>query len=112
MSSPKYTIFNIQKENHLKLSQICSHWLFSQKLKKVFETAVVNEPPVFEPLKFYCIFYSILSNNLGRPWGITYDFATITFYLNKNQKFWCNAYVNSFIIIKSVLQIRGENEDS
>ena len=21
----------------------------------MFETAVVNEPPVFEPLKFYCI---------------------------------------------------------
>ena len=24
-------------------------------LKKEFETAVVNEPSVFEPLKFYCI---------------------------------------------------------
>ena len=25
-------------------------------LKNKFETAVVNEPSVFEPLKFYCIF--------------------------------------------------------
>ena len=28
--------------------------LFSYGLKKEFETAVVNEPSVFEPLKFYC----------------------------------------------------------
>ena len=29
---------------------------FSDGLKKEFETVVVNEPSVFEPLKFYCIF--------------------------------------------------------
>ena len=28
--------------------------IFSQGLKNEFETAVVNEPTVFEPLKFYC----------------------------------------------------------
>ena len=28
---------------------------FSKGLKNEFETAVVNEPSVFEPLKFYCI---------------------------------------------------------
>ena len=27
---------------------------FSKELKNEFETAVVNEPSVFEPLKFYC----------------------------------------------------------
>ena len=27
---------------------------FSHGLKNEFETAVVNEPSVFEPLKFYC----------------------------------------------------------
>ena len=27
---------------------------FSYGLKNEFETAVVNEPAVFEPLKFYC----------------------------------------------------------
>ena len=43
------------KENHPKLSQICSCGIFSQGLKNEFETAVVNEPSVFEPLKFYCI---------------------------------------------------------
>ena len=29
--------------------------IFSSGLKKEFEIAVVNEPSVFEPLKFYCI---------------------------------------------------------
>ena len=29
-------------------------------LKKAFETAVVNEPSVFEPLKFYCTFHSVI----------------------------------------------------
>ena len=28
--------------------------IFSKGLKNEFETAVVNEPSVFEPLKFYC----------------------------------------------------------
>ena len=42
-------------EKHPKLSQICSYGLFSKGLKNEFETAVVNEPSVFEPLKFYCI---------------------------------------------------------
>ena len=57
----QYTIFNIKKENHTKLSQICSQGIFAWGLKNGFETAVVNEPSVFEPLKFYCnmhIYYS------------------------------------------------------
>ena len=29
--------------------------LFSKELKNEFETAVINEPSVFEPLKVYCI---------------------------------------------------------
>ena len=32
----------------------------SKGLKNEFETAMVNEPSVFEPLKFYCIFHKIL----------------------------------------------------
>ena len=48
----QYTIFN-KEENHPKLSQICSFEIFSKGLKKEFETAKVNKPSVFEPLKFY-----------------------------------------------------------
>ena len=32
---------------------------FSKGLKNEFETAVINEPSVFEPLKFYCILSSM-----------------------------------------------------
>ena len=52
----QYTIFNMNKKEHPKLSKICSYGLFSKGLKNEFETAVVNEPSVFEPLTFYCIF--------------------------------------------------------
>ena len=31
-----------------------SYGFYSKGFKKEFETAVVKEPPVFEPLKFYC----------------------------------------------------------
>ena len=49
------TIFNMKKKKHLKLSQICSYGIISKGLTNEFETAVVNEPSVFEPLKFDCI---------------------------------------------------------
>ena len=46
--------FSIQKVYHPKFFQICSCGIFSKGLKNEFETAVVSEPSVFEPLKFYC----------------------------------------------------------
>ena len=51
----QYTVYNINTKNHSKLSQVCSYEIFSKGLKNEFETAVVNESSVFEPLKFYCI---------------------------------------------------------
>ena len=45
----QYTILNLRKENHPKLSQIWSSGIFSKGPKNEFETAVVNEPSVFEP---------------------------------------------------------------
>ena len=51
----QYTIFQYEKEKHPKLSQICSYEIFSKGLKNEFERAMINEPSVFEPLKFYCI---------------------------------------------------------
>ena len=55
----QYTIFNMNKKKHSELAQICSYGNFSKGLKNEFETAVVNEPSVFEPLKFYCSFVEI-----------------------------------------------------
>ena len=51
----QYTIFDMNKKNILNYPKICSFRLFSKGLKNEFETAVVNESSVFEPLKFYCI---------------------------------------------------------
>ena len=55
--SNEYTqcaIFQYEKEKHAKLSEMCSYGMFYKGLKNEFEKALVNEPPVFEPLKFYC----------------------------------------------------------
>ena len=54
----QYTISQYEKENNLKLSQIRNYEICSKGLKNEFEPAVVNEPSVFEPLKFYCILFS------------------------------------------------------
>ena len=50
-----------KKEYHPRLSKICSYRIFFSKgLKNEFETAVVNEPSVFEPSKSYCIYHDHL----------------------------------------------------
>ena len=54
----QHAIINIKKKitlNYPKYNNICSYGFFSYGLKNEFEIAVVNEPPVFELLKFYCI---------------------------------------------------------
>ena len=51
----QYTIFNMNKKNTLNYSKSAAMGFFSKGLKNEFETAVVNEPSVFEPLKLYCI---------------------------------------------------------
>ena len=58
----QYTISRYKKENHPKLSQICNYGICSKEPKIEFETAVVNEPSVFEPLKFYCIMYFVVTS--------------------------------------------------
>ena len=55
MSTHNIPFLNIKKENHPKLSQICNYEICSKGPKNEFETAMLNEPSVFEPLKFYCI---------------------------------------------------------
>ena len=40
---------------------------FTMGLKNVFEIAVVNEPSVFEPLKFYCISIVVTVGAMHRP---------------------------------------------
>ena len=57
MSTHNIPFLNIKQKNHPKSSQICNCRICSKGPKNEFETAVVNEPSVFEPLKFYCINY-------------------------------------------------------
>ena len=58
VESPR-TIFNIKKKITLNYSKSAVMGFFSKGLKNKFETAVVNEPSVFELLKFYCIYFEI-----------------------------------------------------
>ena len=51
----QYTIININKKNTLNYPKSAAVGFFSKGLKNEFETSVVNEPSVFEPLKFYRI---------------------------------------------------------
>ena len=61
----QYTIFNIKKKITLNYPKSAAMGFCSKGLKKEFETAVVNEPSVFEPLKFYCTFKNRLDNFIG-----------------------------------------------
>ena len=45
----QYTIFNMKKKNHPKLSQICSYGIFYWGRKHELETAMVNEPSANQP---------------------------------------------------------------
>ena len=51
----QYTIFNIEKKITLNNSTFAP-MVSPQRLKNKFETAVVNEPSEFEPLKVYCMY--------------------------------------------------------
>ena len=54
----QHTIISVKRKiirNSPKCNNVCSYGIVCLGPKNEFETAVVNEPPVFEPLKFYCI---------------------------------------------------------
>ena len=77
----QYTLFNEKKENQPKLSQ---------ETQEEFLTAVVNEPSVFEPLKFYCIciddnctWYYQKEDYAGTEWTLkTYNLCVASRYGN------------------------------
>ena len=51
------TIYDFQYKIILKYPKSADMVFFSKGLKKEFETAMVNEPSGFEPLKVYCIYW-------------------------------------------------------
>ena len=50
----QHTIFSIKKKITLKYSKPAAKGFFPRYSE--FETAVVNEQSVYEPLKFYCMY--------------------------------------------------------
>ena len=62
MSTHNIPFLNV-KENHPKSSQICNYGICSKGPMNEFETAVVNEPSMFEPLKFRCIKWNSSGSN-------------------------------------------------
>ena len=52
----QYIIFNIKRKSPEIIPNL-QLWDFSKEPKNEFETAVVNEPSVFEPLKVCCIYF-------------------------------------------------------
>ena len=59
----QYTIFNIKKKITLNYPKSAVIGFCSKGFKNEFETAVVKEPLVFEPMKFYCIYKMTLIQN-------------------------------------------------
>ena len=57
----QYTIFNMNNKNTLNYPKSAAKGFFSKGPRNEFERAVVNEPSVFEQLKFYCIFMLALT---------------------------------------------------
>ena len=51
----QYTIFNMKKKITIYYPKSAAMGFFPKGLKNELETVMVNEPSVFEPLKFYCI---------------------------------------------------------
>ena len=52
----QYTFFNMKKKNTLNYPKSAAMGFSFTGLKNEFEIAVVNEPSVFESLKFYCMY--------------------------------------------------------
>ena len=61
----QYTIFNVKQKITLTYPKSAAMGFFSKRHKNEFETAVVNEPSVFKPLKFYCIYMCMLIGPVG-----------------------------------------------
>ena len=65
--------FQNKKEKQTKLSRIYTSENFSLGLKNEFETAMVKEPSVFDPLKFYCRLNSVVSITGQHNVSFTYE---------------------------------------
>ena len=61
----QYTISNIKKKITLNYLKSAAMGFCSKGLTNEFERAVVNEPSVFDSLKFYCMFIRSVGLNVA-----------------------------------------------
>ena len=85
MSTHNIPFFIIKKKITTDYPKSAARGFYSKGLKKEFETAVINETSVFEPLKFYCICISLrripcLYLILG-PFETLRDIRTLTYQM-------------------------------
>ena len=73
----------MNKKNTINYPKPAAMFFFSKGLKNEFETAVVNKPPVFEPLKFYCIMTR--HKNCHAKGSFNEGFTTYVFVENKQK---------------------------
>ena len=64
LESLQYTIFVIKQKITLDYLKYAAKGFFTRDSRMSLKTAVVNEPSVFKPLKFYCIFFSMKAFNI------------------------------------------------
>ena len=65
MSIHNIPFLNIRKIIILNYPQSAAMRFSYKGPKNEFETAVVNEPSVFEPLKFYCVYHQQMARYKG-----------------------------------------------
>ena len=79
-----YHFYNKKRKSPLIILNLHVWDFFSKGLNNEFEIAEVNEPSVFEPLKFYCnVYFNVLS--LAAIWGQSYQGTSLTRVLNLNE---------------------------
>ena len=75
----QYTIFNVKKKITLNYPKSAAMRFYSKGLKSEFETAMVNEPSVFEALKFYCI-CNLFPNSIDPDKAVQYEQSHMYIY--------------------------------
>ena len=117
----QYTIFNIKKKITQNYPKSAGMGFCSKGLKNEFETTVVNEPSVFEPLKFYCsckpVTVNIIRINTIKANGYTLDEAVLLFLPSQratsSRKVFATLGVNSFLEERTLLEdLRPEETET
>ena len=70
MSTHNIPFSTQKKENHPNYSRSAAMGFFSKGFKNKFETAVLNKPSGFEPLKFSCIWVVYILMRKRKPFHI------------------------------------------